>query len=73
MWVVIVLQIFSSAPLQGSYQPIVYDGVVMQEFSSKESCENAAKKVSELDDRRNQGDKKFEIRSGIIAMECVKK
>lgn len=75
MWVLIVLQIMSGAGIQDSYHPVVYSGVVMQEFASKDSCEAAKKTIQSLDADRNNTNKdmKVEIRDGIASMECVKK
>lgn len=73
MWILIVLQLVAAAPTPGSYQPLLYNGVTMQEFVSKESCENAAAKIKQIDDQKFYGNRRTDVSSGVLALECVKK
>ena len=68
MWVLVVLQIVAGSATVKSSLPITYTGVVMQEFSTKESCLNAKLVI----DRLNQS-ASGATRNGILAHECIEK
>ena len=51
--------------------PITYSGVVMQEFTSQESCEQAAKVIENL--KTTSVDTPLSYRNGILSTQCVKK
>ena len=71
MWVLIVLQLMSGSATAKNSLPIAYSGVVMQEFSSQESCENAAKAIKDL--KSKAGNFEMSFRNGIVDTQCVKK
>lgn len=71
MWVLIVLQLMSGSATARNSMPINYSGVVMQEFSSQTSCEQAARVVRQLGN--HGGDGSVDFRNGIIAAQCVQK
>ncbi len=73
MWVLIVLQLMSGSGTARNSLPIAYSGVVMQEFSSQETCEAAQKSISVMNQNRNNGNQDFNIRDGVISFKCVKK
>lgn len=50
--------------------PITYSGVVMQEFASQESCEQAAKVIEKF--KTQSADTSVSYRNGILATQCVK-
>lgn len=72
MWVLIVLQLMSAGATSRNSMPIAYSGVVMQEFSSKETCEAAKETISHMNAARNNQNFDFNVRDGIVSFKCVK-
>lgn len=70
MWVLIVLQLMSGSATAKNSMPITYSGVVMQEFSSQDSCEQAAKVIENF--KTQSADTAVTYRNGILATQCVK-
>lgn len=73
MWVLIVLQLMSAGATSKNSMPIAYSGVVMQEFSSQQSCEQAKEAISHMNADRNNQKFDFNVRDGIVSFKCVKK
>lgn len=71
MWVLIVLQLMSGSATAKNSMPITYSGVIMQEFSSQESCEQAAEVIERL--KTHSEETSLAYRNGIISSQCVKK
>jgi uncharacterized protein YegP (UPF0339 family) len=73
MWILIALQLMAGSGTAKNSYPVAFSGVTMQEFSSKDSCEQAIKTIKKMNERRNGGEQAFEIRNGIIELQCVNK
>ena len=73
MWVLIVLQLMSAGATSRNSLPIAYSGVVMQEFSSQETCEAAKESITKMNADRNNQKFDFNIRDVIVSFKCVKK
>lgn len=71
MWILIVLQLTAGSATAHNSFPIVYSGVTMQQFESKETCEQAKNVIKKMNGKRNDGDSVYTIRSGILEMSCV--
>lgn len=71
MWILIVFQLMSGSATAKNSMPITYSGVVMQEFSSQESCEQAARVIDKL--KTDNTESSVLYRNGIISTQCVKK
>jgi hypothetical protein len=71
MWILIVLQLASGSATAKNSLPINYSGVVMQEFSSQESCQHAAKTIEVLASQSTET--RLGYRNGIISTQCIPK
>lgn len=68
MWILVVLQIMAGSATTKNTLPITYSGVVMQEFSSKESCRNAKKTIEKM-----SSDSSDSARQGLLSIQCIEK
>ena len=68
MWILIVLQIMAGSATAKSSLPVTYSGVVMQEFSSKESCLNAKKTIEKMSSESTDS-----ARQGLLSLQCIEK
>jgi hypothetical protein len=73
MWILIVLQLVAGSATAKNSMPIVYSGVVMQEFATKNSCEHAKITIALMNLNKNDGEHLMKIHNGILKLECVKK
>jgi hypothetical protein len=68
MWVLVVLQIMAGSATAKNSLPITYSGVVMQEYSTKESCLNAKKMIENMSSQKSDSS-----RNGLLSLECIEK
>jgi len=73
MWILIILQLVAGSATAKNSMPIVYSGVVMQEFATKDSCEQAKITIDKMNLNRNGGEHLMKINNGILELQCVKK
>lgn len=68
MWILIVLQIMAGSATAKNTLPITYSGVVMQEFSSKDSCLNAKNTIEKMSSESADS-----ARQGLLSIQCIEK